>query len=75
MARSSQKTESPTSSPISQPSNPEVSLLGSPANPTPVPPSEEIVITEPTIQMRPAATAPEEKPVVVVEDSQNITIK
>jgi len=49
--------------------------LGGPANPVPVPPSEDIVITEPTIQVRPKRTAVEDQPVATVDGPQHITIK
>lgn len=75
MARNSQKMESPTSFPTPESSNPEVSLLGSPANPIPHPPSEEIVITEPTIKTRVQRTDPADQPVATVDGPQHITIK
>jgi len=75
MGRSSQRTASPTNFQTTESRNPEVSLLGAPANPIPHPPSEDIVITEPTIQMRPKGTAPEAQPVATVDGPQHITIK
>lgn len=74
MARNQTTKESSTNSPTSQPSNsnPEVSLLGKEQLP-PVPPSEEIVITEPTVFKSVVAEGP--APTVTIDDDQHITIK
>jgi hypothetical protein len=61
-------------SPTSE-SNPAVSLLGGLPDIEPVPPSEDIVITEPTIQMRVKGTAPEDQPVATVDGPQHVTIR